>query len=404
MTLQEIRSRKAAKVAEARAIVAAAETATRSLTADESAKFDAIKAEITDLEAQETRASFLADQERSMHGEPVHGDSRGNLESRVSLLKVLQAQMEGRSLTGAEAEYHAEAERTAGRKVTGILVPLSALESRAANTTTTAADLVGTDHRGDQYIGPLRDSLLIRQMGIRVLSGLQGNVSIPKANTGLSAGWVVEGDPITESNMTFDAVTMTPKHVGAIAELSRQLIQQSDPSIERLVREDISHAIAAEIDRAIVAGSGLLGQPTGIVNLAGVQTATALPADWQDVLAMEQQLHALNINPTGWYTTPGVLSTLRGTLKEAGLPGYISEGGNIGNLPAHSSNAAPAATAILGDWSQVLLGQWGGVEILANAFAEGPYRRGAVLVRAMMTCDVAVRHEEAFVVAPDATP
>lgn len=403
MTLREIRERKAAKVAEARAIVAAAEQAQRSLSADESAKFDGIKSEITALESDESRAQFLADQEREQRGQPVHGDTRGNLESRVSVLNVLRAQMEGRALTGAEAEFHAEAIRSAGREVSGILVPLSALESRA-NTTTSAGELVGTDHRGDQYIGPLRDALLVRQMGVRVLTGLRGNVSIPKAGTGLSASWVTEGEAIPESDMTFDAVTLTPHHVGAITELSRQLILQSDPSVEALVREDIAYAIAAEVDRAIIAGSGADGEPLGIVNRAGVLTAAALPESWADVLAMEQQLNALNINPTAWYTTPGVMSSLRGTLKEAGLPGYVAQGGRIGDLPAYSSNAAPAATAVLGDWSQIILGQWGAVEILANPYAEGPYRRGGVLTRAMLTCDVAVRHEQAFVVAPDATP
>src|SRR3546814_1336056 len=91
-----------------------------------------------------------------------------------------------------------------------ILVPLAAFEQRA-NTTTSAADLVGTDHRADQYIGPLRDSLLVKNLGVRTLSGLVGNVSIPKAGTGLSAGWVPEGTALSESNMTFDAVTLDRK-------------------------------------------------------------------------------------------------------------------------------------------------------------------------------------------------
>src|SRR3546814_7449035 len=98
--------------------------------------------------------------------------------------------MEGRALNGAEAEVHAELERRHGKAQNGgILVPLAAFEQRA-NTTTSAADLVGTDHRADQYIGPLRDSLLVKNLGVRTLSGLVGHVSIPKAGTGLSAGWV----------------------------------------------------------------------------------------------------------------------------------------------------------------------------------------------------------------------
>lgn len=402
MQIQTIREQKSAAVAEARAIVGAAEKENRALTADESAKFDTIKTRITELEAAESRASFLSEQERNMTGEPVHGDTRGNLESRISLLDVIRAKLEGRALTGAAAEYHAETERRTGRRAEGVFVPMSLLEKRV-NTTTSAPDLIANTVRAGDYIGPLRESLLVRQMGVRVLSGLTGDVTIPRAGDGLTAAWVNENEAIPESNMTFNSITLSPKHVGALTEMSRQLIQQASPSIEQLVRDDLAYAVAKEVDRAIIAGDGVK-EPLGIVNRTGIQTVPALPASWADVLEMAQQLNAINVNPTAWYTSPGVMSGLRGTLKEAGLAGYIAEGGKIADLPAYVSNAAPAATAILGDWSQVLLGVWGELDLLVNPYAETAYRRGGVLVRAMATMDVGVRHEEAFVVAPDPTP
>lgn len=398
--LNEIRELRAAKVAEARSIIATAETAKRSLTADESAKFDALKAEIADLEAQETRASFLDEQERRSDARTVEPgrDTMEALESRCSLLGTLRTQMEGRSLTGAAAELHAELQRRHGAPSHGgILVPLSAFETRA-NTTTSAADLVGTDHRADQFIGPLRASLLVKSLGVRTLSGLVGNVSIPKHGAGLSAGWVAEGSDLSESNMAFSDVTLSPKHVGGITEMSRQLIQQSAPAIESLVRDDLSFAIASAVDAAIVAGSGAAGQPQGIIGRAGVQTAD-IPAAWADVLDVEQLLRGANVSPSGWYTSTAVLTGLRKVLKSASAGAdYIATATSIGDLPAAASNAAPADTAILGDWSQVLVGQWGVVELLVNPYAEAPYRRGGVLVRAFSTVDVAVRHEEAFAV------
>lgn len=406
MTLASIREQRTAAVSKAREILAGAERENRALTADESAKFDATKAEITALEAAEQRQQFVDDAERRQTGIVVNrnGDTSTDLEQRVSLLSVLRAGIEGRALTGAEAEMHAELERRHGKaKHGGILVPLSAFEKRQ-NTTTTAPELIATQHRADQYIGPLRDSLLVQRLGVRTLSGLTGNVSIPKAGTGLSVGWVEEGQALPESQMDFESVTLTPHHVGGITEMSRQLIQQSSPAIEDLVRQDLSWAIAHAVDAAIIAGTGTGGQPLGIINRTGVQEA-ALPADWDDVLAIEQMLAAINVNPTGWYTSPAVMTALRGILKAptAGSD-YIATAGRIGELPAASSNAAPVDTAILGDWSQVLLGQWGAVEILVNPYAETPYRRGGVLVRAMSTVDVAVRHEQAFVVATEGTP
>src|SRR5690606_17901826 len=112
MKIHEIRELKAQKVAEARALL----DANKTLTADQQAAFDKLKAEITELEGQEQRAAFIAEVERRSVGEPVSttGDSMAALESRVSLSNVLRAQMEGRSLSGAELEYSQETERRTG--------------------------------------------------------------------------------------------------------------------------------------------------------------------------------------------------------------------------------------------------------------------------------------------------
>src|SRR5690606_11672784 len=139
------------------------------------------------LSAQIERAEHLADCERRAAGTPVSAAPSADfdrLAGSVSVTKVIRAQMEGRSLDGAEAEYARDAERRSGRKAEGVFVPFNSLEKRA-NTTATAPELVGTDHRAQDYIGPLRDALLARQMGVRVMTGLHGNVAIPKFGTGL---------------------------------------------------------------------------------------------------------------------------------------------------------------------------------------------------------------------------
>jgi hypothetical protein len=94
MTLQEIRQRKAARTAEARAIVAKAESEKRQLTAEESANFATIRADIESLEQAEQRQQFLDYAERCAAGVTViagnGGDIIAALESRVSLMRVLQ--------------------------------------------------------------------------------------------------------------------------------------------------------------------------------------------------------------------------------------------------------------------------------------------------------------------------
>lgn len=408
MNLQAIREAKAAKVAAARAIVAKAEGEKRSLTAEESASFDTIKGEITSLEADETRATFLADAERRMGGERVGGGERSmaDLESRVSILSVIRAQMEGRQLTGAEAEYHAEAERRSGRKAQGILVPMRALETRV-NTTTSAGQIVPTDHRPADYIQPLRNRLLARQLGVRVLSGLSGDLSIPKHGSSTTSGWVAEGSNLSSSDMTFGSVPLTPKHVGGICEMSRQLIQQSSPDIEQLLRDDMAFQIAQAIDSALIDGGGT-NEPVGLLSTVGIQTANLATLSWANVLEMLEKLEIANAEAAHWLTSPQVKTKLASTLKATGIAGYLMEAGKMADLPVHVTNQVPVVTGtpdsgqlILGDWSQVLLGIWSELDILVNPFDSVAYARGGVLVRAMATVDTAVRHPKAFVVASD---
>ena len=412
MTLQEIREAKAAKVAEARAIMAKAEGEGRQLSADEIAAFDAIKKIITDLESQEARAGFLADAERRMSGAPVAGrggrDSYDRLQSQVSVQRVLQAAVEGRRLSGAEAEYHAETERRTGRKAQGVFVPMRAMETRV-NTTTSAADLVGTEHRPDQYIEPLRNKLLARKLGVRVLSGLHGNVSIPKHGTGLSVGWVAENSGVPESDIAPDSVTLSPKHCGGVTELSRQLIMQGSPDVEQLVREEFAFLLAQAIDSALIKGGGS-NEPDGVLSTVGIQTENLATLNWANVLKLKTKAATANVENLAWLMNPKAAAKFAGTEKSTGTGIYLmGDDGKIAGLQAHVTNQVPddatpdpdTGIVILGDWSQVLLGIWSEVDLSLNAFAEAPYRRGGVLVRAMSTVDIAVRHPQAFVVADD---
>jgi hypothetical protein len=85
------------------------------------------------------------------------------------------------------------------------------------------------------------------------------------------------------------------------------------------------------------------------------------------------------------------------------------ENGQVAGIPAYFSNQVPINAVpnpdtlrmILGDWSQVLLGIWSEIDILVNPFDSTAYARGGVMVRAMSTVDIAVRHPTAFVHAAD---
>ena len=398
-TLHAIREQRSQKVNEARSLLASMPT----LTPEAQTKFDSIKIEIQNLEGQEARAQFVEEAERRSLG--AVDKSHAALKGEVSLLEAIRCQVEGRSATGAVAEYSREVEQRTGQK--GVFVPMSAFEARAAQTTTTAAGIVPDDFRPDLFVGPLRNSLVMRSLGARVLTGLRGDLVIPKHKTSMTAGWIAEGDSLSETGMTFDTMGLAPRTVGALTELSLRLIQQSSPQIEQLVRDDMSAVIAEAFDTAMLTGDGVK-QPLGLLNTVGLQTGNLATLDWPAVLAMLEKLAVKNVNPSAWLTSPAVATKLRAILKSASAgAGYLMENGAMAGLPVAVSNQVPLKTlkgqVVLGSFDEMFVGVWDSLQILANPYDSAAYARGGVKVRAMLTADSAVRRPEAFVVASDVT-
>ena len=405
MQLHQIREARAAKVAEARSLLASVNGA--NLTPEQQSKFDAIKGEITALEGQEARAQFLEDAERRSMGQPVH-KSQSDMEGRISVVEAIAAHAEQRSLSGALAEYNQEQKRQ-GVQAKGVLIPASLFnETRAAQTTTTAAGIVPDDFRAAQFVGLLRNSMVVRSLGARVLPNLRGDVVIPRQATTSTAQWLAEGDALTDTGLTFDSITLKPRHVGAITELSRQLLQQANPSIESLVRDDFINVVSLAIDKALIHGDGVK-EPEGLLT-AATGTGTLGAPTWAKVLTVLQALALKNITPNAWLTHPEVATVLRKTLREAGLPGYLLDNGQLAGVPVAVTNqivkkAGTPATGriIVGDFSEMFVGTWGSVDILTNQYAAGPYSRGAIQVRILTTCDMVPRREDAFTVIDDVT-
>jgi len=404
--LHELREQRSQRIAEMQGIVATAEKENRDLSENEQARFDQLKTEVRGLDQQIERAETLAELERRAEADPITENGFAQLEQRVSILNVIRSQMEQRALTGPEAEYHREIERRTGRPAQGVYVPMRALETRV-NLTTTAPEIVPVEHRPDLYIGPFRERLVARALGARVLTGLRGDLSIPKYGTGLSVGWVNENEAVPESNMGFESVGLTPHHVGGLTELSRQLIMQSSPDVEQLVRDDLAAVIAQAIDVAMINGGADPREPTGIMRTSGVLQGSLATPSWFEVLAMVGMLEDREIpGPYNWLVNAQAARVLRSTLKTPQGESYLLEGGRMGEIAAVSTGKVPNpdaanGTAILGDFSQIMLGVWSELDLLVNPYAEGPYRKGNVLVRGMATVDVAVRAPEAFVVADD---
>jgi HK97 family phage major capsid protein len=232
---------------------------------------------------------------------------------------------------------------------------------------------------------------------------------IPRQTGSASAFWIAEGAALTESSATYGDVKLAPKHVGALSSMSRQLIQQANPAIEQLTRDDFAQVIGLAVDKALLHGTAVANQPVGILSAAGVQTHALGTVTWAALVAMLEKLALENVVPNAIVTHAKAATKLQTTLKNAANGAeYLMAGGMVAGLPASVTNqldakaGSPATGRVIaGDFSQILIGEWGVTELLANPFAAGFYERGDVQIRILHTMDAVIRNPKAFVFADD---
>lgn len=423
MNSRELLERRSKLVAEMRTLTASPAGDGGDLSADQTAKFDQLKAELEGIEKNIERQKLIDDAERRMNGERLTGSGDGRFDAECrefSLTRAIAAQIDPRGVdAGREIEISKELARRSGRAPRGMFVPLNAcVEQRVQTVGGDAANIVRTDVLADQFIDALRPKAVLGALGARFLTGLRDNISIPKMDALTPAcEWLeTEGtSALTGGDHSFTAVTGAPKTVGLMTEWSRRTLLQANPSIESLVRADFTSKMAAAIDLAGLAGTGANGQPEGILTNSDILTEsiTSNEITWAAVLGAIAQVQAADVRggSFGWAFNAYVQALLRSVVKDATIPeaGFIMDGVNslagykaeITSQMAGDPNATPSevqGSMLFGDFSQVILAFWGdaGMDVLVNPYAETPYTKGNVLIRAFVDADVLVRYPEAF--------
>lgn len=260
--------------------------------------------------------------------------------------------------------------------------------------------LVATENMS--FIELLRNRSVAYRMGARRLSGLVGNVTVPKQTAAATAYWLSsESTQITEGNQTFGQMALSPKTVGAYTEISRQLLLQSSPDAESIVTMDLATVCGLAVDVGVLRGSGSSGEPTGIVNTSGIGTlASGTDFAYADILEFQSDVAAANVIPVsgGYVTTPAIAALAMARSRFANTDTPLWEGnlwdGRMAGFQAMSSNQMSSATMLFGDWAQVVVGEWGVLEVEVNPYAN--FQAGIVGIRAMVSMDVGLRYAAAF--------
>lgn len=343
---------------------------------------------------------------------------------RYSMVRALNAlanpgDVAAQRAAAFERECSEAAATKLGKQARGFMVPYDVQKRDLVQGTASAGgNLVATDLLAGSFIDALRNAMVINGLGTRMLTGLQGNIAIPKLTGSATAYWVAENAAPTESQQTVGQVTMSPKTVGAYTDFSRRLMLQSSIDVEVMVQSDLATVLGLAIQQAAINSSGSSNQPSGImtqVTASVIGGTNGLAPTWAHIVKLESDVATANadIGSLAYLTNAKVRGQLKTTSKVSGQNGFVWADGAepLNGYRAAVTNAVPSnltkgtsngvcSAIIFGNFADLVIGMWGGLDLMVDPYTGST--AGTVRVVALQDVDVALRNTVSFATMVDA--
>ena len=340
-----------------------------------------------------------------------------------SISRAITMQIPGNKREGFEAEMDQELSLKNGKRSEGMWIPDEAFSRQhiAGGVTITSNTLGGVisvaDNLSSEFIEILRNRSQVLNLGARVLN-LSNAAVIPRQYAAGTANWVGETVASTLTGMGLQNITLVPKAISSNMEYSKVLLMEGNPSIDGLVRDDITRTLAIAIDLAALHGTGTL-QPVGIAGTTGIGTVT-LAANGQvlgnttaypALVSLETAIASSNADAgaLAYLMRPSHRGSLRNQVRFSSdfNPIWDTTGNRVNGYRAEVTNqiatnlttgtATTICSAIFfGNWNDLLIASFGSTDLVIDPYTAGA--NGVVRLYARRWCDIGVRHPASFAV------
>jgi len=366
------------------------------LDAEESEQFDTLQGEIESIDKHIARLVTMQ-KAQAANAKPVSEDPRGEkalemtsglqvrakntqkLEPGIAFARAAKClalgHLEHRDAIQIAKSLYDGQESIIG--ATQRLVTKAAVAPATTTDSTWASPLVGT--QGDvfaDFIEYLRPQTLLGrfgQAGIPDLRRVPFRVPLIGQTSGGDGYWVGEGQAKPLTKFDFSRTTLEPLKVANIAVATMEVIRDSSPAADFIIRDQLSAALRERLDidfinpsKAAVAGVS----PASILNgVAGIPSSgNDADAIRTDVRAVFMSFVAANNAPTSgvWVMNSAAalaLSMLRNPLGQSEFPGITMNGGTFEGLPAIVSEYVPSGIVALVNASDIYVGDEGGIDL-----------------------------------------
>ena len=358
----------------------------RKLTTDEEREYNDLCKQIADI-----------DNEIRDLGNKLNNKKEVRKMEKFSLLKAIRAIANNQTLDERSQEVvntGIEEMRKSGQSYSGqIILPVEERAAIVAGTAKNGQEVVAEDKLN--ILAPLRDKLVLSAAGANFMTGLVGNVSIP-TYSGANVGWGAETAAASDGAGTFGEVELSPKRLTAYIDISKQFLIQDSASAEALIRKDIVDAISNKLESTILGNvAGSATQPAGLFN--GV-TADTADVTFADILNMEKTLEKKNVyGDIKFIVSPDAKYILRNTAVGGTKSDFkmIMSDGEIDGIPTLCTNAVASKGIILGNFNDLVIGQWGGIDLTVDPYTQAANGKIRLVVNAYF--DAKAQRADSFV-------
>lgn len=306
---------------------------------------DTTQEEVEEEEKEETRNHKFINQ-------------RNKMKQRFSLLKAIKAIAENRSIddiTAAVNNAGMKEMRKAGLNTIGqIYLPT---EKRAVSVATEGVDVVATDLY--DIIEPLRAKNVLLNAGAKFYTGLSNNVQLP-VMTGANVGWAGEVGEAADGGTSFGNVQLTPKRLTAFVDISKMLLAQDSIGVENAIRMDLINAINSKLEQTILGKEAKTAdKPAGMFN----GKTPVKVVDFEGIVGLEALVEEKNVlGDIAYIASPSAKASFRNMMKGSkGTAQLAYIDSSLDGTPVYSTSNVAAKQFVVGDFSNLAIGQFGGI-------------------------------------------
>lgn len=341
---------------------------------EEEPKTEEPKVEETPVEETPVEKTPVEENKPEVQEETEPKENRNNINntknihmSNFSLIKAINDVVNNRNINEDALnviEMGATEMRKSGLSYSGqIQLPVEERgDAVAATVATDGKEIVATDKLN--VLAPLMGKSILAEAGATFLTGLVGNISIP-TYTGSTCGWKGELEAADNGKGTFSSVELSPKRLTSYIDISKQFLTQDSVGAEEMLRADIVNSLVAKLEQTIFGdAAGDTTKPAGIFNGAEV----AAPS-YQGVCEAEAAVTDYSgekrfvMSPTA--KSAFKQATISGTKSDLRL---LLEDGEVDGYPVSDSSNVVAGGYAFGDFSELVVAQWGGIDIVVDPY------------------------------------